>query len=193
MSQQQQQYPSYPPRAYSPQQRTASPLTGSYPPPLHPPSSNPSNSTVPPSRPPSEYNKGAIQPVYPANGTPQYGSPGPANITLPNQVFSSPYYGAQPNGGQPTHNYGSSTSYPPHSPHTPYTSQYSSTAYQAPPPIPSTPQHDMSIRGGAMGPPSRPSDKPTDINDLGDVLAGSGVDLREEEAAMFKYDSTCYR
>lgn len=37
-----------------------------------------------------------------------------------------------------------------------------------------------------MGPPSRPSDKPTDINDLGDVLAGSGVDLREEEAAMFK-------
>ena len=40
-----------------------------------------------------------------------------------------------------------------------------------------------------MGPPSRPNDKPTDINDLGDVLAGSGVDLREEEAAMFKYDS----
>lgn len=36
-----------------------------------------------------------------------------------------------------------------------------------------------------MGPPARPLDnKPTDINELGDVLAGSGVDLREEEAAL---------
>lgn len=35
-----------------------------------------------------------------------------------------------------------------------------------------------------MGPPARPVDKPTDINDLGDVMAGSGVDLREEEAAL---------
>ena len=41
-----------------------------------------------------------------------------------------------------------------------------------------------------MGPPSRPNEKPTDINDLGDVLAGSGVDLREEEAAMFKFSSS---
>ena len=39
-----------------------------------------------------------------------------------------------------------------------------------------------------MGPPSRPAaDKPTDINELGDVLAGSGVDLREEEAALLAY------
>ena len=36
-----------------------------------------------------------------------------------------------------------------------------------------------------MGPPSRPIDKPTDVNDLSDVLAGSGVDLKEEEAALF--------
>jgi hypothetical protein len=37
-----------------------------------------------------------------------------------------------------------------------------------------------------MGPPSRPVDnKPTDVNDLSDVLVGSGVDLREEEAALF--------
>lgn len=41
---------------------------------------------------------------------------------------------------------------------------------------------------GTMGPPSRPTaDKPTDINELGDVLAGSGVDLREEEAALLAY------
>ena len=39
-----------------------------------------------------------------------------------------------------------------------------------------------------MGPPLRPTNdnKPTDINDLGDVLSGSGIDLREEEAAMYR-------
>lgn len=35
-----------------------------------------------------------------------------------------------------------------------------------------------------MGPPSRPVDKPTDMNELTDVLLGSGVDLKEEEAAL---------
>ena len=35
-----------------------------------------------------------------------------------------------------------------------------------------------------MGPPSRPNDKPTDINELDDVIHGSGVDLKEEEAAL---------
>jgi len=37
---------------------------------------------------------------------------------------------------------------------------------------------------GRMGPPERPIDKPTDINELGDVMVGSGIDLREEEAAL---------
>ncbi len=39
---------------------------------------------------------------------------------------------------------------------------------------------------GAMGPPSRPMDsnKPTDMNELTDVLLQSGVDLKEEEAAL---------
>ena len=74
------------------------------------------------------------------------------NIALPNQVFSSPYYGAQPNGS-PTNN-----SYAP---------------MNQPPPT------------GTMGPPpSRPADKPTDMNELSDVLQGSGVDLKEEEAAL---------
>ena len=42
---------------------------------------------------------------------------------------------------------------------------------------------------GAMGPPSRPAvDKPTDINELGDVIAGTGIDLREEEAALVNYN-----
>lgn len=37
---------------------------------------------------------------------------------------------------------------------------------------------------GTMGPPSRPVDKPTDMTELADVLVGSGVDLKEEEAAL---------
>ena len=44
---------------------------------------------------------------------------------------------------------------------------------------------------GVMGPPSRPVDKPTDMTELTDVLAGSGVDLKEEEAALVnRYHST---
>lgn len=39
-------------------------------------------------------------------------------------------------------------------------------------------------QNGAMGPPSRPADKPTDMNELSDVLVGSGIDLKEEEAAL---------
>ncbi|CAD6592833.1 MAG: hypothetical protein ASARMPREDX12_006518 [Alectoria sarmentosa] len=134
------------------------------------------------------------------------------NIALPNQVFSSPYYGAQQNGGPPNqtyntnHSYGSqqSPSYPNHqspaySPNNPYGSgspytpnnsynsmnnpplqQYAPPAQSAAPP--------QNAPTGTMGPPSRPAaDKPTDINELGDVLAGSGVDLREEEAALLAY------
>ncbi|EED22349.1 conserved hypothetical protein [Talaromyces stipitatus ATCC 10500] len=37
---------------------------------------------------------------------------------------------------------------------------------------------------GSMGPPSRPADKPTDASDLTDVLAQSGIDVREEEAYL---------
>ncbi|PYH94839.1 hypothetical protein BO71DRAFT_324520 [Aspergillus ellipticus CBS 707.79] len=37
---------------------------------------------------------------------------------------------------------------------------------------------------GAMGPPSRPADKATDAAELTDVLASSGIDVREEEAYL---------
>ena len=134
-----------------------------------------------------------------------------ANIQLPNQVFSAPYYGAQPNGNQPyppynpnnqygsaasatasrTHPYGAQTS-PTYNQNLPYSpnniygqntvngaSNYNNTnVQQAPPP-------SLSGSAGRMGPPERPSDnKPTDINELGDVMVGSGIDLREEEAAL---------
>lgn len=37
---------------------------------------------------------------------------------------------------------------------------------------------------GTMGPPSRPVDKTTDATELTDVLASSGIDVREEEAFL---------
>ncbi|KAJ5901505.1 hypothetical protein N7495_002033 [Penicillium taxi] len=37
---------------------------------------------------------------------------------------------------------------------------------------------------GTMGPPSRPADKTTDASELTDVLASSGIDVREEEAFL---------
>ena len=51
-------------------------------------------------------------------------------------------------------------------------------------PQPQAPPPPQSFRTGEMRPPARPDDKPTDINDLGDVMVGSGIDLREEEAAL---------
>ena len=44
-----------------------------------------------------------------------------------------------------------------------------------------------------MGPPSRPLDKPTDMNELSDVLAGSGVDLKEEEAALYHFNNVSHQ
>ena len=134
------------------------------------------------------------------------------NIALPNQVFSSPYYGAQQNGGSSSHTYNTNHNFgnqqnssyanrqtPAYSPNNPYgsgspyvpNSNYNSL--NQPPtqnyaPAPQSAASSQPPPTGAMGPPSRPAaDKPTDINELGDVLAGSGVDLREEEAALLAY------
>ncbi|MCJ1289038.1 hypothetical protein MMC34_000570 [Xylographa carneopallida] len=81
-----------------------------------------------------------------------YTSPSITNGTLPNQIFSSPHFGAQPNGHQSR-------------------------------PYPDAPQPHQPA--GSMLPPSRPIEKPVDVNDLSDVLLGSGVDLKEEEAALY--------
>lgn len=132
------------------------------------------------------------------------------NIALPNQVFSSPYYGAQQNGGPANHSYNTNHHYgnqqspsyssqqsPAYSPNSSYGSgspympnNYNTMnhppAQQYAPPQSTAPSQPAAT--GTMGPPSRPAaDKPTDINELGDVLAGSGVDLREEEAALLAY------
>ena len=152
------------------------------------------------------------QPLSPNAQTPPYSSPSINNIALPNQVFSSPYYNTQTNGnsgnhtynpyqqhgnamtpsGNQNHNYGSQANnpYTPNTHYNPYTSNNSTTnnsnnnnAYSMI--NSSTPQSGP----GVMGPPSRPAvDKPTDINELGDVIAGTGIDLREEEAALVNYN-----
>ena len=51
--------------------------------------------------------------------------------------------------------------------------------------------HLQSGAAGQMGPPSRPpaAEKPMDVNDLSDVIAGSGIDLKEEEANLITYNS----
>ena len=183
MAQQYQQ----PPRTYSPLPQTDSPQHGP---------SNPYPSPINPGNPIKR------QPLSPNPQSP-YGSPN--NIQLPNQVFSSPYYGSHANGAsanhsynpyqQPgsaanpssnqIHSYGSQVSspYSPNTHYNPYATTNSPSInhnYNTMPAPPSQPGPS-----GAMGPPSRPAvDKPTDINELGDVMAGSGVDLREEEAAL---------
>ncbi|KAL6720608.1 hypothetical protein ACLMJK_002532 [Lecanora helva] len=183
---------------YPPPQRTYSPL---------PRTDSPHHGLPGPHAPPIKR-----QPLSPKNQSP-YGSPGMANIQLPNQVFSAPYYGAQPNGHSPYgpggpynphQHYGNpatttnnpnrpypnqpSASYSPHNPYSPNSvfspnnpngaSNYNTINLSPQPPFP------QPGSAGKMGPPERPADKPTDINELGDVMVGSGIDLREEEAAL---------
>lgn len=121
----------YPPRQFSPLRSTSSPHPGPY---------------LPPSK------RQRLSP-----NPPSYPAPSASNNSLPNQMFSSPNFGAQPNGNQAR-----------------LYDQTSAPSYVAP-------------SSGVMGPPLRPVDKlekPTDVNDLSDVLIGSGVDLKEEEAAL---------
>lgn len=144
-----QQYPQYPPRPFSPLQRTDSPHTGPYPP-------APKRQRLSP------------------NPQSPYASPSMSNISLPNQVFSAPYYGGQANGGQSHNNYNMVNPYNANNAYTPINTPH--------PPTPTGPPAAGAT--GAMGPPSRPIDKPTDINELDDVLMGSGVNLRDEDEAL---------
>ena len=91
-------------------------------------------------------------------------SPTNQHSALPNQVFSSPYAPISHNPTFTVRDFESS---------------------QASMPAPSA--LGTSYQAGTMGPPSRPpadKDKPTDMSDLSDVLAGSGIDLKAEEAAL---------
>ena len=157
-----------------------------YTPPIYPPSRdyNASASLASPYgnpiQPPAKRQRLSPNPQSPYSSGSPYNSPGLANITLPNQVFSSPYYGSQANGTPPSNTgsfYNTMNSAPPNNAPHDMPPSNSTTAHNGPPTT-------MATQTGSMGPPSRPNDKPTDMNDLVDVLSGSGVDLREEEAAL---------
>ena len=63
---------------------------------------------------------------------------------------------------------------------------YNSLNTSVPSSAQSPPITTTSAAPNVMGPPGRPDNRPTDLNELGDVLFGAGVDLREEEAALLK-------
>ncbi|KAL8917685.1 MAG: hypothetical protein Q9208_007811 [Pyrenodesmia sp. 3 TL-2023] len=109
------------------------------------------------------------------NAQSPYNSPSMANIALPNQIYSAPYQGARPYG-QPTYN----TFNPQPLPQQQHQQQQSQQPQQPP--------HQQQMQAGNMGPPSKPpeKDRPTDMNELSDVLMGSGVDVKEEEAALLE-------
>ncbi|KAL9034890.1 MAG: hypothetical protein Q9180_005157 [Flavoplaca navasiana] len=157
MSQPQQQYP---PRTYSP----------------IPPSSSPHN--APYNQPPNKRQRLSPNPQSP------YSSPSIANISLPNQVYSQQYNGPRPYG-QPGH-----TAYNTFNPqplsHQPPPHQQQQQQQQHMPQQTHQYANQQMQQSGNMGPPSKPVDKdrPTDMNELSDVLMGSGVDLKEEEAAL---------
>ncbi|KAL8886788.1 MAG: hypothetical protein Q9215_005558 [Flavoplaca cf. flavocitrina] len=156
MSQPQQQYP---PRTYSP----------------IPPSSSPHN--APYNQPPNKRQRLSPNPQSP------YSSPSIANISLPNQVYSQQYNGPRPYG-QPGH-----TAYNTFNPqplsHQPPPQQQQQQQQHMPQQTHQYANQQLQ-QSGNMGPPSKPVDKdrPTDMNELSDVLMGSGVDLKEEEAAL---------
>ena len=107
-----------------------------------------------------------------------------ANISLPNQVFSAPYYGSQMNGTNTGHNHGMNHTFSstPFTPNPTFNTMNTPTSSRAQSP----PATTASTAPNVMGPPGRPDNRPTDLNELGDVLFGAGVDLREEEAALLR-------
>ena len=151
----------YPPRAFSPPQRAGSPQ-------------GPYTTGLPAAK------------RQRLDGQSPYGSPNLGNLHLPNQVFSSPYYGTQTNGSHTghnyslNHNYNSTPSYSTNPTFNTINTNVNTPAYSSPAAT------TNAASSNVMGPPGRPDNKPTDLNELGDVLFGAGVDLREEEAALLR-------
>ncbi|KAL9129296.1 MAG: hypothetical protein Q9217_002206 [Psora testacea] len=151
----------YPPRALSPLQRAGSPQ-------------NPYSSSAPAAK------------RQRLDGQSPYGSPNLGNLHLPNQVFSSPYYGTQANGSHTGHNYSTNHNYNPAPPYNSNPTYNNMNTHAAPPAHSPSATAPNVASPNVMGPPGRPDNKPTDLNELGDVLFGAGVDLREEEAALLR-------
>lgn len=118
--------------------------------------------------------------AYPQYLPRAYSPPQPAQASYPGPLQKRPRL--SPNPQSPYHSPNMTNGALPNQM---FSSPYSvgpSNGYARPDLETSNPQQPI----GTMGPPLRPQDnRPIDVNDLSDVLAGSGVDLREEEAALF--------
>ncbi|KAK2762308.1 hypothetical protein FQN54_001318 [Arachnomyces sp. PD_36] len=117
----------------------------------------------------------------------------------PTQSFSPP--ASNPSPGAPSPSPVGGAAPPPKrqrlSPHPQSQSPYQSPGFATPQPLQAaSPVNGTSVNGmahalasapaGSMGPPQRPAEKekPTDTAELTDVLASSGIDVKEEEAAL---------
>ncbi|KAI4119198.1 MAG: hypothetical protein LQ345_000849 [Seirophora villosa] len=141
----------------------------SQPQPQYPPRTySPLQASSPPQNSPYGHPPSKRQRLSPGAQSP-YNSPSMANIALPSQMYSGSFHG---NGAR---TYGQ----PAHPTYNTFNPQPLSQQQQYPPP-------QQQTQAGNMGPPSKPpeKDRPTDMNELSDVLMGSGVDLKDEEAAL---------
>ncbi|PBP27513.1 hypothetical protein BUE80_DR001741 [Diplocarpon rosae] len=200
---QQQQYP-MPQRPFSPAQNTAS--SGAPQQFGLPPNKRQRLSPTPTSQPGSPYvaSPYGTSPNTPANTT--GASPHFSTVGIPQGVYNTPYSNGLTNPtltlpqSQPGHqsqpnrqaHFQGSTSFanPPHTTSRPDFANYATAQpqQQLHPNPHSHPhqQHTQNQYAGTMGPPSKPVEKPKeDLSDPMDILAGTGVDLREEEQYMF--------
>jgi hypothetical protein len=198
MAQPQQQYPMPPARAFSPQETSSpTPATPSF---VMPPSKRQRLSPNPSSQPGSPYVQSPYAPnaASPGASAPYSAGTSPhfPNVQLPPQGnYNTPYGNghttpalAIPQSQPNHHNSTSQTSLNfPNQTHNQNQNPNQVNhpgAYSA---------YTMPPQGvGAMGPPSKPADKPKEDGlDPTDVLGGTGIDLREEEQYTFQmYNSS---
>ncbi|EKD19819.1 hypothetical protein MBM_01771 [Drepanopeziza brunnea f. sp. 'multigermtubi' MB_m1] len=208
MAQPQQQYP-MPQRSFSPPQSAASPGAQQHF--GQPPNKRQRLSPNPSSQPSSPYLQSpyGMSPTTTAN-TGSGASPHFSNVAIPPGAYTTPYQNGNPNPAltlpqsQPNHQsqsqnqppFQGSVSFanPQHTAPRPIFGDYMPAQSQQQQPYPgqNQPQHPPSSQppnqhAGTMGPPSKPAEKAKEDGlDPMDLLAGTGIDLREEEQYMFK-------
>jgi len=174
-----------PPPQYASQPRPYSPANGpvngmgspvaAHQYPQQPPQKRQKLSPNPTSQPQSPY---ITSPYSASPTTSNTASPMFSNVQLPAGAYNTPYTNGHTNGqslAPQTHQPHSQYAPPPHPNHMPLQQQNNYNSFAPPVQTP-----------GAMGPPLKPVDKPKEDTDNLDVLAGTGVNLQEEEQYMFQ-------
>ncbi|KAH6680798.1 hypothetical protein B0J14DRAFT_614261 [Halenospora varia] len=190
MAQPQQQYTMPPRQQYSPPQSATSPSVPQpqFQFPQQPPIKRQRMSPGPPSQPGSPYISSPYNNMSPGAGNSSASaSPHFATVGIPQGVYNTPYA-----NGNTTNNLNMPQSQPsPQIPQYQNAQPQNSLSFNGPNQNPLAPnQNGLSYNSyaglpqqtGTMGPPSKPADKPREeeVNST-DVLAGTGIDLREEE------------